>query len=170
MTASEAAVKRYTEAYRAPASLERAGGCLKCAGGVIGWGTFLVGFGTHDIAGFLMCSIAASFFGLVLYSLGALLDAQGKVLRAALDGAVNTSVFLSESERAEVMSLAPRRAWSPIGLDTLTGVEDTQASHAPQWDLQYPRESPVAALISAAQPVALRHQRRPLRQTRRRLI
>jgi hypothetical protein len=47
----------------------------------------------------------ASFGGVLIYLLGVLVSAQGQILKASLDSAVNTSPFLSDANRANIMSL-----------------------------------------------------------------
>jgi hypothetical protein len=47
----------------------------------------------------------AAIFGGVLYILGILLSAQASILRASLDSAVNSSPFLTDEQRSEIMSL-----------------------------------------------------------------
>lgn len=57
------------------------------------------------LACFLGGIIAAALTGGVLYLLGILISAQGQILKASLDEAVNTSPFLTNEHRAEIMSL-----------------------------------------------------------------
>jgi hypothetical protein len=47
----------------------------------------------------------AAFVGILLFVLGPLVAAQGQILKAALDSAGNSSPFLSDPDRAEIMSL-----------------------------------------------------------------
>jgi hypothetical protein len=49
--------------------------------------------------------IAAGLSGLLLYLLGILVAAHGQVLQATLDTAVNSSPFLTDADRAAIMSL-----------------------------------------------------------------
>jgi len=43
--------------------------------------------------------------GTLFYLLGVLVSAQGQILKASLDGAVNSSPFLTNQHRAKIMSL-----------------------------------------------------------------
>jgi len=89
---------------------------------VIGVGHFMEGFGI--VAGIILLLISLSalanplsalfgisgvpmsiLVGVAFYVAGAMIDAQGKVLLAALDSAVNTSPFLALEQKAEIMSL-----------------------------------------------------------------
>lgn len=45
------------------------------------------------------------FVGVLLYLLGVLVSAQGQILKATLDSAVNSSPFLTDEHKATVMSL-----------------------------------------------------------------
>ncbi|MEK6408096.1 MAG: hypothetical protein AABN34_14140 [Acidobacteriota bacterium] len=47
----------------------------------------------------------AAFAGILLFVLGTLIAAQGQILKATLDAAVNSSPFLTDQDRAEIMSL-----------------------------------------------------------------
>jgi hypothetical protein len=57
----------------------------------------------------LMCfgggAISAVFIGGILYLLGILISAQGQILMASLDSAVNSSPFLTNEHRTTIMSL-----------------------------------------------------------------
>ncbi len=56
----------------------------------------------------IMASILSSTVsGLIIYAFGALLAAQGRILKATLDTAANTSPNLDEEERAHLMSITP---------------------------------------------------------------
>jgi hypothetical protein len=54
---------------------------------------------------FLAGVIAAAAVGGQFYLLGLIVMAQGQILKASLDGAVNTSPFLENEHRAKIMSL-----------------------------------------------------------------
>jgi hypothetical protein len=54
---------------------------------------------------FMIGGILAVFIGAVLFVLGVLVSAQGQILKAALDGGVNNSPFLTNEHRAKIMSL-----------------------------------------------------------------
>ncbi|MCW3098443.1 MAG: hypothetical protein JWL77_4061 [Chthonomonadaceae bacterium] len=55
----------------------------------------------HIIVGFVLAVIIGAMF----YLLGILVSAQGQILKASLDGAVNSSPFMSNDQKAQVMSL-----------------------------------------------------------------
>jgi hypothetical protein len=69
----------------------------------------LVGFGianSTNSAGAVVASIPAALVTwLLLWALGVLVAAQGELLEANIDGAVNTSPFLVDEQRAQIMSL-----------------------------------------------------------------
>jgi len=69
---------------------------LLIAGSVGGGGAVLT---------FLLGVIGAAFVGGQFYLLGLIVMAQGQILRASLDGAVNSSPFLENHHRAKIMSL-----------------------------------------------------------------
>jgi len=76
-------------------------------GGVI----LLVSFAGGQLSGaFLVLGLGAgALIAFVGWVLGVLVSAQGRMLKATLDTAVNSSPFLSNAERAEVMSYVERR-------------------------------------------------------------
>jgi hypothetical protein len=45
--------------------------------------------------------------GLLWYVIGIFVAAQGQILKATLDSAVNSSPFLTDAHKAEIMSLNP---------------------------------------------------------------
>lgn len=113
--------KRYLDAYRIARVVNSAGQTIKvlgfCTAGALGFlGLVLAGFIVSTIRpsqggepllfaiiiifGFLACLIAG-----VAWILGVIVSAQGQILRAQLDSAVNSSPFLNESEKAMIMSL-----------------------------------------------------------------
>lgn len=68
------------------------------------------GFATQPTGEFAtIASVVYGFSGLgvaaVIYIFGLLISARGQMLKAALDGSVNTSPFLTDEQRAKVMSL-----------------------------------------------------------------
>jgi hypothetical protein len=63
-----------------------------------------VGGGGGFVA-FLLGVIGAAFVGGQFYLLGLIVMAQGQILKASLDGAVNSSPFLQNEHRAKIMSL-----------------------------------------------------------------
>jgi hypothetical protein len=49
--------------------------------------------------------LAAGLWFALFFILGSLVSAQGQILKATLDGAVNTSPFLTDEQRAQMMRL-----------------------------------------------------------------
>ncbi len=61
--------------------------------------------GGLSFAMFLMGIVFAAFVGVLFYLFGVIVSAQGQILKASLDGAVNSSPFLTNEHRAKIMSL-----------------------------------------------------------------
>ena len=61
--------------------------------------------GSGAIVTFFLGVIGAAFVGGQFYLLGVIVMAQGQILKASLDGAVNSSPFLQNEHRAKIMSL-----------------------------------------------------------------
>jgi hypothetical protein len=98
-------VNRYRDAYRVGAALVGFGNAIKIAGAILA-GIIVIGSlselnGLVAAAGVFL-SVAA---GLLFWICGVLVAAQGQVLRATLDNAVNSSHFLTDPERADAMGL-----------------------------------------------------------------
>jgi hypothetical protein len=97
---------RYADAYRVSATLVGLGNTVKIGGLVIAGLIFLMG-----IRGGGFGTIAALPFAVVIggggFVAGTLLAAVGQIHRATLDGAVNTSPFMDDAQRAQVMSISP---------------------------------------------------------------
>lgn len=114
-TASQASavMKRYKDAYIGARVMNGFGGIIKTIGIVIGGLLALVGFIVANnggpgnpmsilgIAGIVVGIIAGAWF----YIIGVLVSAQGQILKASLDSAVNNSPFLTNEHRATIMSL-----------------------------------------------------------------
>jgi hypothetical protein len=109
----QAVLKRYIDAYRVARFTTGAGSLIKISGGVL---AVVIGLGTLFVAGqyrnsteqmvfFFIGVISAVFAGGLLFLFGVLVAAQGEVLKAILDTAVNASPFLTNKQRAEIMSL-----------------------------------------------------------------
>lgn len=65
------------------------------------------GYGSESLKTmyFLTGLILAGIVGAIFYLFGVLVSAQGQILKASLDGAVNGSPFLNDLQKANVMSL-----------------------------------------------------------------
>lgn len=102
--------RRYADAYIVARTVDGFGLSIKVVGIVIGVIIALVSFavGSKGGIGVVFTLIGLTFAGTiatVLYILGTLASAQGQILKATLDSAVNSSAFLADRDRAEVMSL-----------------------------------------------------------------
>lgn len=111
---------RYLDAYRIAKTLDGAGQLIKTfglmiAGGLVFLGLVLAGsvagnFRGPDASGvggivFFLFGLIAALIGLISWVIGIFVSALGQLLKADIDAAVNTSPFLTNSDRAEVMSL-----------------------------------------------------------------
>lgn len=103
------AISRYRDAYLVAKATTGIGTFVKIMGFVLGFIVFITGFiiGVQDdkpvytLGGLLVAILIAVPF----YVLGVLVSALGQVLKASLDGAVNTSPFLDTEQKSHVMSL-----------------------------------------------------------------
>jgi zinc-ribbon domain len=98
-----AAMKRYKSAYQIARLTDIAGHVLKAAGVLMAIGA-LITFGFGGFAVLMALFLAGVFFFLFL-ALGLVVSTQAQSLRAGLDSAVNSSPFLTDEQRAKVMSL-----------------------------------------------------------------
>lgn len=106
------ATKRYRDAYRVATFLVGFGNTMKGIGVAIGVLFALIGFvaaqsgnsflGVIGVIGGLFVGVMA---GAIFFIAGILISAHGQTLRAELDVAVYACPFLSDGERAKVMSL-----------------------------------------------------------------
>jgi hypothetical protein len=100
---------RYTDAYRVAGVIVGVGNLVKMLGIVAGVVVALVGFGVADsmhTTGAIIASLPLALVTwLLLWALGVLVSAQGELLKANIDEAVNTSPFLVDEQRAQIMSL-----------------------------------------------------------------
>jgi hypothetical protein len=81
------------------------GTAIKAIGIILGVLVALVGLMAGSAEVTLSAILAAIAVGVFFFVFGALISAQGQVLKASLDTAVNTSPFLSNQQRAAIMSL-----------------------------------------------------------------
>ncbi|MDR3706782.1 MAG: hypothetical protein P4L33_00650 [Capsulimonadaceae bacterium] len=99
--------KRYTDAYRVAKIFAFFGGFTKVLGFLIA--ALMVAAGCVSYNPNQTMAVAAVGVGIVVwissFVAGMLISAQGQVLKANVDTAVNTSPFLSDSQRATTMSL-----------------------------------------------------------------
>jgi hypothetical protein len=109
--------KRYWDAYTVARTTVGIGTTIKTVGAILG---FLIFFGVLLIAnnqrgyasrndaqlfGLIFGAIWGGLVFLVFFIWGVLVSAQGQILKASLDGAVNSSPFLTNEQRARIMSL-----------------------------------------------------------------
>ena len=108
-------VGRYADAYRVARATVLIGNLIKVFGVLLGL-TFGGGlfalvatqgrlFGATGAVGFFAGLTVGGGIFAFFFVLGVVISAQGQLTRATLDGAVNSSPFLSNEERAEAMSL-----------------------------------------------------------------
>jgi hypothetical protein len=112
-------VKRYKDAYRVARTTTGLGSTIKGVGALLGllifFAVFALAAGQRNVYGVrggdiqvISVIVAATFGGtvwLVFFIWGVLVSAQGQILKASLDGAVNGSPFLTNEQRATIMSL-----------------------------------------------------------------
>ena len=105
---TRAVMKRYREAYRVANIISSVGDSIKTIGITV---AVIFGFiGLFAASQMGMLGVFAGLFssaslGILSWLSGVLLNSQGQQLLAALDGAVSTSPFLTDDERAEIMTL-----------------------------------------------------------------
>ena len=111
--------KRYKNAYLVARTTTGAGSTIKGVGAFFGilifFGAFALAAAQRSVFGIrggdiqVITIIVGAIFGatvwLVFYIWGVLFSAQGQILKASLDGAVNGSPFLTNEQRATIMSL-----------------------------------------------------------------
>jgi len=101
-------LKRYKDAYLVGRTIVAFGGIIKGFGIVVGAIDAVVsltlmkqGGSTLVLAGLLVGLVA----GGIIYGIGILVSAQGQILAATIDTAVNGSPFLSDGQKANAMSV-----------------------------------------------------------------
>ncbi len=111
---SEKVMSRYTDAYRIAKVIVGVGRLVKTLGFVAFVVVLLISLGidaaTRSNFNFSGAWLAGAVVGgaiwLIAWVLGVLVSAQGQLLKASIDGAVNTSPFLVNDQRAKIMSMA----------------------------------------------------------------
>ena len=109
--ASFGAMSRYMDAYRVANVVIKFGETIKMVGMVFGFlaiaASIVLLLDQKTGQGIAILGIVVGVIvGLMIYILGTLIAAQGQTLLASLDVAVCSSPFLSDEQRAKVMSLA----------------------------------------------------------------
>lgn len=102
---------RYSDAYSVARTIDGFGDTIKAIGFVIGGFLAIVSVvmandkGAFGLIIVVLGVAAGGTIATVLFLLGTLASAQGQILKATLDTAVNSSQFLSDPDRARIMSL-----------------------------------------------------------------
>ena len=101
-------LNRYRDLYRIAGVLVGVGSTVKFIGIIVGsLITFcgLIFAGSAGIAGLFVGALLGGVYGGIIFLLGLLISAQGQMLLVQADSAVHTSPFMSNDEKAKVMSL-----------------------------------------------------------------
>ena len=108
----ERSALRYHDAYLVARATDGIGHGVKSIGFILAFAIALAGFalGSADGGNFFLSRlvggvILAAIITIPFYVLGVLLSAHAQALKAALDAAVHTSPFLTDADKASVMSL-----------------------------------------------------------------
>ena len=102
--------KRYIDAYLTAGFIDGFGSTIKMLAGIfmllVVLGGFILSTNVHNGGAFIFAGlVVAVAFGVPIYVLGVLVAAQGQILKATLDTAVHSSPFLSDDQRASIMSI-----------------------------------------------------------------
>lgn len=109
-------LKRYGDAYLVARFTVGLGNTIKGIGfllaaliflGSLFFAFFAARQGTEEVFFVVLVigTVNSIIVGLIFYVLGVLIAAQGQILKASLDGAVNNSPFITTDIKAEIMSL-----------------------------------------------------------------
>lgn len=108
-SSKETATNRYFDAYLTVRAINGVGSLVKMLAIAFSIIVFLAGIAisgeARDIRLILSGLLLAIAFGVPIYVLGILVSAQGQILKATLDTAVHSSPFLSDDQRASIMSI-----------------------------------------------------------------
>jgi hypothetical protein len=102
---------RYTDGYRTARATNGFGQAIKAIGVILGGLVAVVAVATlwsipaAGSTAALMGLLLGAVVGLPIYVLGVIVAAQGQILKATLDTAVNSSPLLSRDEMREIQSL-----------------------------------------------------------------
>ena len=105
-----ALTKRYRDAYSVSSLTDVFGNLIKAiafilAGILVLAGLVMLAQGDATFALGVLTLVLGVVSGLGFYMIGVLVCANAQILKASLDGAVNSSPFLSNEHRAKIMSL-----------------------------------------------------------------
>jgi len=104
---------RYTDAYRVARAIMTFGTTVKVIGAVVAAIIAVAGLASSDqlgSRGLIGGLLLGAMVGLVFWIAGVFVTAQGQLLRASLDTAVNTSPLFSNTEKAKVMGITQSTA------------------------------------------------------------
>ena len=103
---------RYKDAYRVGRAIVGVGDVIKVLGGALAAIIFIGALyantqvrGEIGVAIMIVAIGFAAFAGVLFFVMGTLIAAQGQILKATLDSAINSSPFITDDNRAEIMSL-----------------------------------------------------------------
>jgi len=95
---------RYVDGYRAAAIIDGFGSMVKIIGFAMAGLSLLIGLSAGRW-GFLGGLLVGGMFCALFFVLGVFISAQGQVLKAALDGAVHTSPFMTDEQKATILGV-----------------------------------------------------------------
>jgi hypothetical protein len=106
-------MRRYNDSYIVARETNKFGGIIKVIAIALAVLIILVGFifisnnpsGNTAFTMIVLTIISGGITGLWFYIAGVIVAAQGQILKASLDSAVNNSPFLTNEQRANIMSL-----------------------------------------------------------------
>jgi hypothetical protein len=110
----DSAMERYQDGYFQARTIDGFGRLIKRIAWIVGIFLILTGylgyadiFGSRNsgVIGLILCVLPGVATGFLIYIIGVLVQAAGQLLMAHFDCAVNGSHFLSDDQRAQVMSL-----------------------------------------------------------------
>jgi hypothetical protein len=102
---STALMKRYRDAYLVARATATIGRVIKGIGILVGVLGLAVVLQSRSTGAGLVTLLVPAFVGALPYCVGVLVAAQGQILLATLDTAVNSSPFLTNEDKAKAMSL-----------------------------------------------------------------
>ena len=99
-------MSRYSDAYAIARSVSAFGATVKFLALVLGVGISILGCSSGSKELWVGAIGLGAIAGLAIYVLGTLVAAQGQILKATLDTAVNSSQILNKNEMRQIMSLS----------------------------------------------------------------
>jgi hypothetical protein len=94
---------RYIDAYRVAGTMNAFGQSIKIVGVIF---AALIFYVTESMQSLATAVIAGAVIGGIFFVIGIMVSAQGQMLKAVVDTAVNSSPFLDDNQRAATMSLS----------------------------------------------------------------